>query len=61
MTCGAFSLQFWTFLMSICHGGIVSESINSLDNVKDEVKDMKEKCLSKPEKYIFGTATKKYP
>lgn len=42
-------------------GETVSTLTYTLDNVKDEVKDIKEKCLSNPKKYIFGSATKKYP
>lgn len=32
-----------------------------LDNNKDEVKDIKMKCLKKPEKYLLTTTIKKFP
>jgi hypothetical protein len=30
-----------------------------LDSVKDEVKDIKMKCLSNPEKYLWTTTTRR--
>lgn len=32
-----------------------------IDNVKDEVKDIKSKCLKNPEKYLWATTTKRFP
>ena len=44
-------------------GEIVSISISKyfLDNIKDEVKDIKMKCLSHPEKFLWTSTTKNFP
>ncbi len=34
--------------------------LNFLDNVKDEVRDIKMRCLNNPEKYLWTHNTRKY-
>ncbi|CDW88961.1 UNKNOWN [Stylonychia lemnae] len=50
------------FQMKSFHGKIVKQtavySFISIDSVKDEVKDIKARCLGNPEKYLWITSTK---
>ena len=48
--------------MKIYHGEIVLldfHLLKSVDNVKDEVREIKLKCLKNPEKYLWTTTTKR--